>query len=131
MQQSPRDACKPLFDLPSDLAQRLAHALSWSADTSEALQVELMGMLLEEIQHQNRLKAEIRRTLGLVRATVRVLQGAVVAGLSVSVTLPMWREYFFADLSHRILLATLFVLSGLASAFFEYRLSTAMKADAL
>jgi Flp pilus assembly protein TadB len=131
MQQAPREACKPLFDIPNDLVQRLAHALSWSADTSESLQVELMGMLGDEIQHQNRIKAEIRRTIGLVRATVRVLQGAAVAGFLVAVTVPMWRDYFFADFSHRMLLATLFVLSGLASAFFEYRLSTALKGDAL
>lgn len=119
MKQSPSEACQPLHDLPGTVTRRLATLLAESSGTRADVQMDLLAMLEREIHHRRMLRSRIRQSLTLVKSTIRVLQGAVGAGLAATVTLPMWRAYFLADLAHRTLLIVLVCVSALASLYFE------------
>jgi hypothetical protein len=102
-----------------------------SVGTREIVQMELLALVESEIHHRRLLRSKIRQSLTLVRGTIRVLQGAVAAGLVATVSLPMWREYFLADASHRTLLVFLVALAALASLYFEYEVMQMMRGEGL
>jgi len=131
MKQAVRLAYEPLLRLPGATTHRLAVLLVESVGTREIVQMELLALVESEIHHRRLLRSKIRQSLTLVRGTIRVLQGAVAAGLVATVSLPMWREYFLADASHRTLLVFLVALAALASLYFEYEVMQMMRGEGL
>ncbi len=131
MKQTPGQAYAPMANLPGPIPQRLATLLAESMDTSEEVQMNLLGMLERETEYRRTIQIKLRQNITLVKGTIRVLQGAVVAGLAATLSLPIWREYFLADVPHRILFTFLIAVTGAASLYFEYEVNRLMQGEGI
>ena len=91
-----------------------------SSSLTDAIQEDLLFSLEQEAHRQRLLRSKTRQTLALVRGTIRLLQGVVVAALFFVIYTPTWRNFFLQDLPHHFLLVVLIAASALASLYFEY-----------
>lgn len=87
-----------------------------------ALTSGMLAKLATRLARQRARTNRARVTTARLRGTVRVLQGALAAAVGTSLTFDLWRSYWLASLSNRVLFVIL-VACGLAmSGYFEQRI---------
>lgn len=120
MHQPPEQSAQSLKGLPGTVTARLAALIANSARITDEIQSSLLVALEQEAHRQKLLRSKMRQTLALVRGTIRLLQGVVVAAMLFVLLSPIWRSFFLQDIPHRTLLTVLMVCAALASLYFEY-----------
>lgn len=130
MHEAPLGAARPLAALPGAGAARLAALIAHSAAITEAVQLSLLEDLEQEAGQQKLLRAKMRQVLGLVKGTIRLLQGAAALALAVTFLVPEWRLFFLQDISHRLTMLLMVAGAALASLYFEFEVYQLGKGEA-
>jgi len=118
----PASAVQPLREMDTIHVNRLANLITVGESSSTAVQVDILRMLIAEVRKKRQIISEVMQHTGMVRGTMRFLQGAFLVGLLAIVNIPLWRTYFLDSGSHRMVLATLTSMALLGSLYFEYML---------
>lgn len=112
-------AMAPLRGLHNPYLARLVMVLEASSSASTEVVVDEVARIEADLKARDRLAGQARASLALLKGTVRFLQAANLTALVVSVSLPMWRDFFTSTLERRgtFLAATLFLV--IASLYFD------------
>lgn len=118
-----QEAFAALRGLDSPYLARLVMVLeTCGIAASDVILVELR-QIEHDLKARDRLAAQARTSLALLKGTTTFLQAANLTAIAASVTLPLWRNFFTSSLQRRgtFLAATLFLI--LASLYFDQEIA--------
>ncbi len=130
MHQPPEQAALAFRRLPGAVTARLAALIANSSRITDEVQMGLFQTVEAEAHRQKAIRSRMRQTLALVRGTIRLLQGVVVAATIFVLLAPDWRFFFLQDVPHRVLLTVLLVCVVLASLYFEFEVHQLARGEA-
>jgi len=117
--QAPQDALQPLREIRHPILSRFASIVVIAQDTDMPVLTETLELLSDDVESRLDLRRQSRRSLTLVRGTVRVLQVVVVVALGMVTVLPAWRGYFLASSKNWLMLMSMIVVTAVSSLYVE------------
>ena len=109
-------AVQPLAELNNSSLRQFSVIISEISDPDTF--IEILSDLLKDVNSRANLIGEIRRTLTVIRVTVKILQTICVVAYLICSLLPAWRSYFLTD-HHFILFLVMAIFSTMGSFIVE------------
>ena len=117
--QPPSEALIPLSEVQHPVLRRFASIVMIAQDTDRTVLLDTLKLLSDDVESRLDLRRQSRRSLTLVRGTVRVLQVVIVVAMGVVGVLPAWRSYFLTNSKNWLLLVSMVIVSALSSFYVE------------
>lgn len=114
-----KEALNAMRKLDNPYLARLVMVMEAASVSSTEVVLDELKRLEGDLKARDRLRAQAKASLALLKGTTRFLQVANLTAVAISVVLPVWRDFFTSTLQRRgtFLAATLFML--MASLYFD------------